>query len=46
LYGLAQVPGEEGAAIRLVILSIAIAFAAMFISELIARRVRRRISGA
>jgi molybdate transport system permease protein len=46
LYGLAQVPGEEGAAIRLVILSIAIAFAAMFVSELIARRVRRRITGA
>lgn len=46
LYGLAQVPGEEGSAIRLVILSIVIAFAAMFISEVIARRVRRRISGA
>lgn len=46
LYGLAQVPGQEGSAIRLVILSIAIAFAAMFISEVIARRVRRRISGA
>lgn len=46
LYGLAQVPGKEGSAIRLVILSIVIAFAAMFISEVIARRVRRRISGA
>ena len=46
LYGLAQVPGQEGSAIRLVILSIVIAFAAMFISEVIARRVRRRISGA
>ena len=45
LYGLAQVPGQEGSAIRLVILSIVIAFAAMFVSELIARRVRRRISG-
>lgn len=45
LYGLAQVPGEEGGAIRLVVLSIAIAFAAMFLSEIIARRVRRRISG-
>jgi molybdate transport system permease protein len=42
LYGLAQVPGQEGSAI----LSIVIAFAAMFISEVIARRVRRRISGA
>lgn len=46
LYGLAQVPGQEGSAIRLVILSVIIAFAAMFISEVIARRVRRRISGA
>ncbi|MFT5485388.1 MAG: molybdate transport system permease protein [Paracoccaceae bacterium] len=46
LYGLAQVPGQEGSAIRLVILSIVIAFAAMFVSEVIARRVRRRISGA
>lgn len=45
LYGLAQVPGQEGSAIRLVILSILIAFAAMFVSEVIARRVRRRISG-
>jgi molybdate transport system permease protein len=46
LYGLAQVPGQEGSAIRLVILSIVIAFAAMIVSEVIARRVRRRISGA
>lgn len=45
LYGLAQVPGQEGGAIRLVILSVVIAFAAMFVSEVIARRVRRRISG-
>lgn len=45
LYGLAQVPGQEGSALRLVILSIVIAFAAMFVSEVIARRVRRRISG-
>lgn len=45
LYGLAQVPGQEGSAIRLVILSVAIAFAAMLVSEVIARRVRRRISG-
>lgn len=46
LYGLAQVPGQEGSAIRLVILSVVIAFAAMFVSEVIARRVRKRISGA
>lgn len=46
LYGLTQVPGQEGSAIRLVIISIVIAFVAMFLSEVIARRVRRRISGA
>ena len=46
LYGLAQVPGQEGSAIRLVIISVVIAFAAMFASEVIARRVRKRIAGA
>ena len=45
LYGLTQVPGQENSAIRLVVLSVIIAFVAMFVSELIARRVRRRISG-
>lgn len=45
LYGLAQVPGQESGAIRLVVLSVAIAFAAMFLSEVVARHVRRRISG-
>jgi molybdate transport system permease protein len=46
LYGLTQVPGQENSAIRLVVLSVIIAFVAMFVSELIARRVRRRITGA
>lgn len=46
LYGFAQVPGQEGDAIRLVVISIVIAFAAMLCSEYIARRVRRRIAGA
>lgn len=46
LYGLTQVPGEEGGALRLVIISLLVAFAAMLFSELIARRVRRRISGS
>lgn len=45
LYGLAQVPGQENDAIRLVILSVVIAFVAMLLSEFIARRVRRRIAG-
>lgn len=46
LYGFAQVPGQEGDAVRLVVISIVIAFAAMLCSEIIARRVRRRIAGA
>lgn len=45
LYSIAQVPGQEAAAIRLVVLSVVIAFTAMFVSEVLARRVRRRISG-
>ena len=45
LYGLAQVPGGEGAALRIVIISAALAFAALFASELIARRLRARIQG-
>lgn len=45
LYGFAQVPGQENDAIRLVVISIVIAFAAMLCSEFVARRVRRRISG-
>ena len=45
LYSLAQVPAQEAAAIRLVVLSVVIAFTAMLVSEVLARRVRRRISG-
>lgn len=46
LYGLAQVPGGEDAAFRIVLISIALAFAALFASEIIARRMRARIQGA
>lgn len=46
LYGLAQVPGREDAALRLVVLSVVIAFVAMLVSEIVARRVRSRIAGA
>lgn len=46
LYGLAQIPGSEAAALRLVVLSVVIAFAAMLASEFVARRVRRRIAGS
>ncbi|PPR11420.1 MAG: Molybdenum transport system permease protein ModB [Alphaproteobacteria bacterium MarineAlpha11_Bin1] len=46
LYTLSQVPGEESGAIRLVVLSLIIAVGAMFAAELLARRVRKRISDA
>lgn len=43
LYTLTQTPGQEGAALRLVVLSVVLAFAALGLSELAARRVRARI---
>ena len=46
LYTLSQIPGEEGGAIRLVVLSLVVAFGAMFAAEVIARRVRKRITGS
>jgi molybdate transport system permease protein len=46
LYTLAQIPGEESGAIRLVALSLIVAFGAMFAAEIIARRVRKRIAGS
>ena len=46
LYSLAQIPGEEGGALRLMIISVIVAFAAMVAAEIIARRVRRRIAGS
>jgi molybdate transport system permease protein len=45
LYTLAQVPGYEAAALRLVVISLVIAFVSMFASEIIARKVRKRITG-
>ena len=45
LYTLAQVPGSEAAALRLVVISLVIAFVSMFASEIIARKVRKRITG-
>ncbi len=46
LYSLSQIPGREADALRLVIVSVVIAFAAMLASEAIARRVRARVSGS
>lgn len=46
IYAFLQVPGGEGAAARLVMISIGIAMAALLLSEYVARRVARRMSGA
>ena len=46
LYTLSQIPGEESGAVRLVVLSLVVAFGAMFAAEVIARRVRKRIAGS
>ncbi len=46
LYTIVQTPGEDTGAIRLVALSLVIAFGAMFAAEVISRRVRKRITGS
>lgn len=43
LYSFTQVPGGEAAAIRLVVIAIVIAFAALAASEILARRLQRRM---
>ena len=45
IYALTQVPGGDAAAWRLAVLSVALAFAALFVSELLARRLGRRLQG-
>ena len=45
LYSVAQTPGGEDAALRLVIISVLLAFAALGASEVLARRVQRRLAG-
>jgi molybdate transport system permease protein len=45
LFSEVQSPGGEEAALRLAALSVALAFAALAASELLARRLRRRIGG-
>jgi molybdate transport system permease protein len=45
IYTLTQVPGGELGAMRLTLVSIAISMAALLASELLARRVARRIAG-
>ena len=46
IYAFLQVPGGEDAAVRLVLVSVALAMAALLLSEAVARRVARRVSGA
>ncbi|TYB81938.1 molybdate ABC transporter permease subunit [Maritimibacter fusiformis] len=45
VYAFLQVPGREDSAIRLVLVSVAIAMAALVLSELLARRMARRVAG-
>ncbi|TMV39301.1 ABC transporter permease subunit, partial [Thioclava sp. BHET1] len=42
IYAFLQVPGAEGAALRLVLISVAISMGALLISEVVAQRVTRR----
>lgn len=46
IYAFLQSPGGEGAAMRLVAISVAVAMAALLLSEWLARKVARRIAGA
>ncbi len=45
IYSFLQVPGGEGPAMRLVLISIAVAMSALFLSEFVARRVAARVGG-
>lgn len=45
IFGLLQAPGTEEAVIRLVVISIAVAFAALIASEFLSRRISRRLRG-
>ena len=46
IYSLTQTPNGDAAALRLVIISIAIAMTALIVSEILARRATRRIHGS
>jgi molybdate transport system permease protein len=43
IYGLLQVPGEEGAVVSLVVVSIVLAMGALIISEWLAARMTKRL---
>lgn len=46
IYAFLQVPGGQGSAGRLVVVSVVIAMAALLISEFVGRRVARRVAGS
>ena len=46
IYTFLQVPGGDAAALRLVLVSVIVAMAALLVSELLAHRASRRINGA
>ncbi|SHJ72936.1 molybdate transport system permease protein [Shimia gijangensis] len=46
IYAFLQVPGGENSAMRLVLVSVVIAMAALLLSEILARRVAKRVGGA
>ncbi|MBN2760699.1 MAG: molybdate ABC transporter permease subunit [Rhodobacteraceae bacterium] len=46
IYAFLQVPGGEDSAMRLVIVSVIVAMAALLLSEVLARRVAHRVGGA
>ncbi|ATG49665.1 molybdate ABC transporter permease subunit [Celeribacter ethanolicus] len=45
IYAFLQVPGGEGSAMKLVLVSVAVAMAALLMSEILARRVADRVGG-
>ena len=45
IYAFLQVPGREDAALRLVLVSVGVAMAALLLSEVISRRVAARVAG-
>ncbi|MDF1716154.1 MAG: molybdate ABC transporter permease subunit [Antarcticimicrobium sp.] len=45
IYTFLQVPGGDGAALRLVAVSVAVAMAALTVSEVLARRAAKRVAG-
>jgi molybdate transport system permease protein len=46
IYAFLQIPDGEAAAMRLVLVSVAVAMAALLLSELVGRRAARRVAGA